>query len=142
MVAFNKADGDDVVRAEAARKQLQGAMDLFSAQAGRWKPPVVTCSARTGAGIPEIWNTVLEHRSRMLASGELQRKRRRQAREAMHQTIRRALSDAFFGRPDVRARLATLENEVMEGRITASAAARMLIQTSQWDGTGPSRSDA
>lgn len=127
LVAFNKADGDNRVPAEAARKQLEGALSLLAPHDGGWKPPVVTCSAREGDGIARIWQTVLDHRARMIAAGEFERKRKRQAREAMYTTIRGALSDRFFSNPEVRARLPQLEKEVMEGRISAYGAARELV---------------
>ncbi len=115
LVAFNKADGDNKLRSEAARKQLEGALALFPAQANGWKPPVVTCSARTGAGISEIFAAVLDHRSRTIASGDFDRKRREQAREAMFAAVRRSLGEAFFASPDVRAQLPDLERDVMAG---------------------------
>lgn len=129
MVAFNKADGDNRVRTETARKQLQGVMDLFAPQPGGWTPPVVACSARSGDGVPEIWATILKHHECMTATGEFDRKRKRQRREALYETIRRALSDSFFSKPAVRARLPQLENDVMSGRITADAAARALMDS-------------
>jgi LAO/AO transport system kinase len=127
LVAFNKADGDNRVRAEAARKQLAGALSLLAPYQGGWKPPVVTCSAREGEGIPEIWHTILDHRANMAASGELDRKRKRQAREAMYTTIRSALSEKFFSSPEIRDRSPQLEKDVMEGRISAYGAARELL---------------
>jgi len=127
LVAFNKADGDNRVRAEAARTQLEGALSLLTPHDGAWKPPVVTCSARDGGGIAQIWRTILDHRAKMISSGEFERKRQRQAREAMYSTIRGALSDRFFSNPEVRARLPQLEKEVMDGRISAYGAARELL---------------
>ena len=122
LVAFNKADGDGRAQAEAARAQLERALAFFPAQA-----PVVTCSALTGAGIAQIWDTVLDRRARAIASGEFDRKRTRQAREAMYRMVRNALSDRFFARPEVRAEAQRLENDLMEGRISAEGAARSLL---------------
>jgi len=128
LVAFNKADGDNKPRAEAARKQLEGALDLFPPQASGWKPPVVTCSARTGEGVVRIWNTVVEHRERMRANGEFERKRRQQVREAMYETIRRKLSHDFFARSDVKSRLPQIEDDLVAGRVTPYAAAIELMR--------------
>lgn len=128
LVAFNKADGENRVRAEATRKQLEGALSFHPPQAGGWKPIVVTCSARDGNGIAQIWQTVLDHRAKMIASGELDRIRKRQARDAMYSSIRGALSDSFFSKPEVRARLPQLEKDVMDGRISAYGAARSLLE--------------
>jgi LAO/AO transport system kinase len=128
LVAFNKADGDNRTPSEAARRQLESVLSLFPPQPGNWKPPVVTCSARTGDGIAQIWATILDHRSQMIATGHLDQKRRRQARHAMHESIHRALSDSFFRNPEVRALLPQLERDVMDSRVSASRAAQTLLE--------------
>jgi LAO/AO transport system kinase len=128
LVAFNKADGDNRMRAEAARKQFEGALSLLAAHDDGWRPPVVTCSARDGERIAEIWHIILDHRAKMIASGEFERKRKRQAREAMYTTIRGALSDRFFSNPEVRVRLQQMEKDVLEGRTSAYGAARELLR--------------
>ena len=128
LVAFNKADGANRTRAEAARKQLESAMTFLPPQPGGWRAPVVTCSAQTGDGIAAIWNVVEQYRSRMAGNGELERKRARQARAAMYEAVRRALSEEFFSNPAVRRRLPQLETEVMSGHITSLGAARVLLE--------------
>ncbi len=137
LVAFNKADGENKIRSEAARKQLEGALALFPAQANGWKPPVFACSARTGEGIPEIFSAVLDHRSRAIASGDFERKRREQARAAMFAAIRAALSDAFFANPAVRAQLPGLERAVLEGSLSSHAAAHQLLALWNAGSNGP-----
>jgi LAO/AO transport system kinase len=134
LVAFNKADGDNRIPSEAARRQLESVLTLFPPQPGGWKPPVVTCSARTGDGVAQIWNTILDHRSQMTASGELAKKRQQQARQAMYEAIRRSLSDCFFQHPEVRARLPQLEKEVLEGNVDPYGAARSLLALRRWPG--------
>jgi LAO/AO transport system kinase len=134
LVAFNKADGENRVPSEAARRQLESVLTLFPPQPGGWKPPAVTCSARTGDGVAQIWATLLGHRYQMTASGELAKKRQRQALQAMYDAIRRSLSDSFFQHPDVRARLPQLEKEILEGRVDPYGAARSLLAL--WGGPG------
>jgi putative protein kinase ArgK-like GTPase of G3E family len=63
----------------------------------------------------------------MISTGQLDEKRRHQARHAMHESIRRALSDCFFRHPEVLALLPQLERDVMDSRTTPSAAAQSLI---------------
>jgi LAO/AO transport system kinase len=64
----------------------------------------------------------------MTSTGQLDEKRRRQSRDAMHESIRRALSDNFFRHPEIRALLPQLERDVMESRTTPGAAAQSLIE--------------
>jgi LAO/AO transport system kinase len=78
MIAINKADGDNVARAKAAAAEYRAALHILSPRSPGWSPPVVTYSALTGAGIAELWATILDHRERMTASGELEARRRQQ----------------------------------------------------------------
>ena len=50
-MAINKADGDNLLKAERARVEYASALHLFPASADGWTPRVLTCSALTGDGI-------------------------------------------------------------------------------------------
>ena len=51
MIAINKADGDNVKRANLAAGEYRGALHILTPRSEHWHPPVVTYSALTGAGI-------------------------------------------------------------------------------------------
>jgi LAO/AO transport system kinase len=78
-IAVNKADGDNVKKAEVARKQYETAIHYLAPSLPIWTPPVLTCSALEMIGIEEIWQTVLEHREKFMETGELEANRRKQA---------------------------------------------------------------
>ena len=50
LIAINKADGDNVQAAELARAEFERALAILRTEGG-WKPRVVSCSGRTGAGL-------------------------------------------------------------------------------------------
>ncbi len=75
MIAVNKADGDNIVRAKAAAAEYRAALHILSPRSPNWSPPVVTYSAMTGEGIADLWAKVLDHRERLTASGELAARR-------------------------------------------------------------------
>src|SRR5712675_2408835 len=78
MIAVNKADGDNVRRATAAAAEYRAALHILSPRSPTWSPPVVTYSALSGDGVSALWSSVLDHRERMTASGELAARRRDQ----------------------------------------------------------------
>src|ERR1700686_3315859 len=78
MIAVNKADGDNIARARLAAADYRAALNILSPHSENWSPPVVTYSALTGAGIPELWDAVVDHRRRMSETGELAARRRDQ----------------------------------------------------------------
>ena len=127
LMAINKADGDNRVPSEAARRQYESALKLFPAHASGWAPRVVTCSSRTGEGVAAIWKMVLEHHAQTVGSGWYEKNRREQARKAMYATIEAGLRDQFFSHPGVKRDLASLETDVLEGRVSAYRAARRLL---------------
>lgn len=126
-IAINKADGDNVMRAEMARKEYQAALHLLMPDSPNWSPPVLTCSALSMKGIDKIWETVLEHRQKMTASGELAAKRKRQALEWMSFLLDEGLRGWFFNDPEVKASLPLLRRDVENGVLSPTAAAGRLL---------------
>ena len=126
-IAINKADGDMKPRADRARAEYTAALHLFPAPADGWAPPVVTCSALTGEGIAAVWDIVLAHREQMEANGHFARRRRQQALAWMRELVGLGLDAAFRTDAAVAAALPALEAAVAEGRTTAFAAARELL---------------
>src|SRR6195256_1166452 len=78
MIAINKADGDNLARAQTAAAEYRAALHILGARSPHWSPPVLTYSALTGEGIAPVWAQVLAHRTAMNESGELAARRRQQ----------------------------------------------------------------
>lgn len=127
-VAINKADGDNIMKADRARSEYEGALHLMKYPAPDWSPPVCTCSSITRAGIAEIWEIITDHHARMSDNGWLEKKRREQALTWMHESIRQALKDRFRAHTGVAALLPGLEAEVSAGEQPALLAAQRLLE--------------
>ncbi len=65
LITVNKADGDNVKRARMAAADYRRAIHLMTPASPNWTPPVMTCSALTNEGLPQIWDTIVEHRHRI-----------------------------------------------------------------------------
>lgn len=126
-LAINKADGDNVAKAERARGEYAAALHLFPPTPDGWTPRVLTCSALTGEGIAQIWQTVLDHHDTLTANNYFQERRRQQALAWMHELIQSGLEDEFRRHPAVHGRLPELEELVRQGRATSFGAARELL---------------
>ncbi len=127
-VAINKADGDNLERAQKARKEYEMALHLVMPASPHWTTPVITCSAKTLAGVPDIWETVLSHREKLTLAGELQIKRRGQAADWMRTLVEEGLKERFYTHPDVKAQLQKTLREVEHGVITPTSAATRLLE--------------
>lgn len=127
VVAVNKADGPHELEARRAAGELSGAMSLIGRPEGEWVAPVVTCSARTGDGLAEVWKLVQSHEDAMNVTGDLQRRRRDQHVAWMWSLMRDQLMDRLRDDPGVRSLVPSLESDVREGRMTAVIAADQLV---------------
>ena len=126
-IAINKADGDNIERAARARADYASALHLFPPMPGGWTPRVLTCSARTGEGVAEVWQCVLDHEASMREKALLGARRREQSLAWMRELISIGLEEEFSRDPRVRARLSRLEREVRDGVTTPFAAAREVL---------------
>ena len=124
----NKADGDNKPKAERARIEYSSALHLFPASPDGWVPRVLTCSAITGEGVPEVWRMVLEHRRLLESNGYLGPRRSLQALQWMSELVSLGLEDLFRSDASVAALLPTLQEAVLQGRVTSFAAARKLLE--------------
>ncbi|MDD3250337.1 MAG: methylmalonyl Co-A mutase-associated GTPase MeaB [Smithellaceae bacterium] len=127
-VAINKADGDNIGRANLARRQYETAFHLLSPPYANWTPPVVTCSSITMAGLDNILNIILDHRDKLTATGELQAKRRKQAREWLKFLVREGVQEWFY-ESSAAALLAGFLKDVEEGLATPTTAAAKVLES-------------
>ncbi len=125
-VAVNKADGDNIERARMAQRQYEMAFHLLSQPYQNWMPPVVTCSSLTMAGLENILNIILDHRSKLTASGELENKRKEQAREWLKFLVREGVQEWFYESP-AAAILAESVIDVEKGLVTPTSAAAKVL---------------
>jgi LAO/AO transport system kinase len=126
-IAITKADGENRERAETARAEYEKALQLLSDTESGWTPPVLTCSALTGAGIDDVWDAVKRYRAYTEETGFFEEQRREQARHWMYQTIEQRLREDFFSDSDVEAERNEVEEAVLEGRLSSLAAAERLL---------------
>jgi LAO/AO transport system kinase len=128
MIAINKADGDNIKRANTAAAEYRSALHILTPRSEHWQPPVVTYSALTGAGIAELWQRVLDHRSTMTASGEFAARRREQQVKWMWSMLEQRMMARLRSDAAVRAKVRKIESEVAEGRITPALAAEQIAE--------------
>lgn len=126
-IVINKADGDNQLRAEIARKEYQTALHMLMPNSQSWIPPVLTCSAVEGSGIDKIWETISDHRSKLTISGEMSEKRKTQALDWLAFLLDEGLRQWFYTNPFVRKALPTLRMSVEAEKTSPTAAADSLL---------------
>jgi GTPase len=127
VIAVNKADGEHEREAKRAARELSGALRLIYGPGAPWTPPVLTCSGLSGVGLDTVWRQVERHRSQLVASGELDRRRKRQQVDWTWAMVREEVLARLSSHPGVRAVAAEVERAVRDGELTPTLAARRIL---------------
>lgn len=128
LIAVNKTDGDNVIRAELACREYATALHFMRPKHEGWTPPAQTCSAITGRGLSEIWESICSHREMLDRSGKLARMRQGQLVSWMWSMIDERLSSAFRTHRAVLQLAPTVERALAQGEVTAARAATTLLE--------------
>jgi LAO/AO transport system kinase len=128
MIAINKADGDNIKRANHAAADYRGALHILSPRSEHWHPPVLTYSALTGTGIAELWQKILEHRTAMNASGDFAARRREQQVKWMWSMLEQRMLARLRADASTRGKVKKIESDVADGRLTPAVAAAQMME--------------
>jgi LAO/AO transport system kinase len=122
MIAVNKADGDNMARATAAATAYRAALHILTPRSSAWSPPVMTYSALRGEGIAQLWQTVLDHRERMMQSSQFAARRREQQVKWFWAMLEERMLLHVRSDPALKGKLPKLEAAVAEGRLSPALA--------------------
>jgi LAO/AO transport system kinase len=126
MIAINKADGDNVPRANAAAAAYRTALKILTPRSQHWFPPVMTYSALTGEGIAKLWGKITAHRTAMIASGEFASRRSHQQVKWMWAILQDAMMARLRRDATMRGRVKEIETAVAEERLTPALGAERI----------------
>ena len=137
LIVINKVDLDPDA---AMRAQLfitsslrllgfQGNPEHASHDKDFWHPTVMTMSALEGKGIPELWDKVTHFQSLQRSNGKFDARRKQQASAWMWDRIDAGLKNAFRSNKAVQALLPSLIDQVNQGTMAPSVAARRLLES-------------
>ena len=128
MIAVNKTDGENEAKAFEAAKDYISALRLTQPATSNWTPPVVNCSSLTGEGLDEVWEKITDHRKILENSGEWSERRKIQKLKWMWSIVEERLSSDLHDHPSIAEQVPQLEKTVLEGKISATAAAERLLE--------------
>ena len=126
-IVITKAEGDNITRAELAKRQFENALMLFPTPDSGWRPKVFTLSAYAGTGLAEVWAGVDEFLSFVRGNGFYARNRNRQNQYWMRETIDDALRSNFYNNPEIEALLPLYRDDVLADRRSPFSAAHDLL---------------
>ncbi|MEV7733921.1 methylmalonyl Co-A mutase-associated GTPase MeaB [Streptomyces sp. NPDC088921] len=128
VIAVNKADGPHERDTRAAARELAGALRLMHGKDAFWTPPVLSCSARESTGLDVVWERLEQHRTLLDSAGRLTAKRRDQQVGWAWAMVRDELLGRLHADSAVQSLAPDLEQQVREGRLTATLAAERILE--------------
>lgn len=118
LIAVNKADGDNKIKAEKTRNQLGMALHLFPLPESGMPVKTLTCSALDNTGIEKIWEEITSYEKHTRDSGFFHKNRKEQHVRWLHQYIKNKLESDFFQNQQIQSELSRIEKNVSEGIIS------------------------
>ena len=123
IIAVNKADGDNIERANRAAMEYRTALHILAAGHPNWEPVVLTLSARDNTGMDALWARIKDRHATLASSGLLDKRRSDQAAAWMREIFEQRLLAAFKGGKRAARHWQELEDKVRAGEMTPAAAA-------------------
>lgn len=127
IVVINKADGDNIQKAELTKTEFNKALHFFHQKKSGWIPTATTCSALKKQGIDNIWQNILDYLELVTSNHFFSEKREEQNLFWMTETINEHLKNHFFNQPNIIELLESIKKSVQNNSISPFAAAQMLL---------------
>lgn len=126
-IVINKADGNNIKKAELAAAEFRSALHLFPLSASGWSPKVLTCSSLYNTGVELVWNMIMEYCSFTSKNSYFESRRKDQSTYWMYETINNHLHNNFYQNKEMETMLKTLEADVLNDKISSFIAAKKLL---------------
>ncbi len=126
-IVINKADGDNVERANLAAAQFRNALHLFPPTPSKWVPEVITYSGYYELNIDKVWDMIDRYFEYVKRTGYFEQKRNQQARYWMFETINEQLRANFYNQPEIRALLEQKELRILNNEQSSFTAAQDVL---------------
>lgn len=127
LVAVNKADRDELARAERAAADLRGALSLFSRATSDGERPVLLVSALEETGVVELFDAVQAFVARARESGAFDARRAEQRLAWFREAIDQGLRARFLREEGVARAFELAEASVSRGEEGPAEAAERLL---------------
>ncbi len=126
-IVINKADGDNVRKANLAKTEFNRALHLFPAKKSGWMPTTATCSAISHDGISDVWQTIEKYCQLTHDNHYFFEKRKDQNQYWMLETINEQLKTHFYTHSEIKNLLDENKKAVQNDEISPFAAATLLL---------------
>ncbi len=129
LIVVNKADGDNIQRAELAKQEYNNALHYLRHATEAWHTRAVTCSSINGTGINDIWDIIQQFKQSTSKSGIFGHRRTAQNTEWFNTLINESVLHTFYQQSRIKAILPQLQKKISLGEIPVALAVTELLNT-------------
>jgi len=122
MIMVNKADGDNLLRAQTTRADYEQFLHYLRPATEGWQTKAYTCSAYTGAGIPEMWAVLESYFEQRIANGKLYERRRQQNLDWLKEMTEEYFRTLLYSNPVVAAGKELIDQRVLQEELAPTKA--------------------
>lgn len=127
-LVITKADGDNIRKANVARREYENAMHLFPAKESGWIPKAMTCSSIERTNLQRIWEVIESYRNATTINGWFENNRKQQDIHWLKETLDGKLLQAFYENPELKKELQLQQELVTQNQTTSYLAAEKLFE--------------
>lgn len=129
IICINKAYDGASLKSEAkkAAQEIKNALHYFPQKEHSWLTRVKTCDALNGEGMDGFLKTFSDYFQHQDLKSYLEARRLQQDLYWFHETIKQKLMADFYQNKEVKQQIATLKQQIQEGKITSFKAAEKLF---------------
>ncbi|MCQ2272045.1 MAG: methylmalonyl Co-A mutase-associated GTPase MeaB [Bacteroidales bacterium] len=128
-LVINKADGDNLGKATAAKAQYKSALKLFPPNANGWEPIADICSAINNDGIDNVWNIICQFVNLTKSNGCFLKQRDEQLVTTFHDWVDFTIKNNFYSNNAVKNKISELIQSVKDKKISPYQAGTQLIKS-------------
>lgn len=128
LIAFNKADGENLQKAKIARRDYKNALHMFPPKPSGWTATATICSGLSGMGIEDIWTNIEKYIQQTTENSFFIKNRQQQSQYWLHETIKSHLHRMFYQNEQVKSKLSDVENQIKNGRLSPFQGAEELLR--------------
>ena len=128
---INKADGDNIDKANLAKTQYKAALRLFPRNENGWKVPVETCSSIEKKSIDTIWLMIQDFQKLTKQNGCFDKHRDEQLLKIFYEWIDFSMKNNFYANPIIKEKIQEIIPLIMKGVITPYQAGSIVFNLNQ-----------
>jgi LAO/AO transport system kinase len=128
IVLVNKADGNNLPMAKAARQDMVRAFHLMPEKESGWIPQAQLCSALEKTGLSVVWEQIMRYKEHTVSNGYFESHRLDQLNNWLSDYLRDELWDRFLHHQEVQKQFETISKQVISLKLPVATAAEQLLK--------------